>query len=130
MAAKKKSDRVVMTPELFEKIKTLAAFGLTDEQIAVVVAMTESTLKRKALLQLKEGRLMANVKVIESAYKQAVSGKCPAMTMFWLKCRLGWREVPRDDATDAAKVDQIKEAVKDIASALMRDCQPAPKVEP
>ena len=35
-----------------------------------------------------------------------------------------------DKDDNAAKVDQIKEAVKDIASALMRDCQPAPKVEP
>lgn len=112
MAYKKPSERVVMTPELFEKIKTLAAFGLTDEQIAVVVSIPEWTLKRRAAAQLKEGRLMANVKVIESAYKQAVSGKVPAMTMFWLKCRLGWREVPRD-GDNAKLLAAIKIEIED-----------------
>jgi hypothetical protein len=30
--------------------------------------------------------------VMQTAFKMAVSGKTPAMTMFWLKTQAGWKE--------------------------------------
>ena len=34
----------------------------------------------------------ANAKVVQSAFRQAISGKNTAMTIFWLKARLGWSD--------------------------------------
>ena len=31
----------------------------------------------------------------QTAYNLAKSGKCPVMTMFWLKTQAGWRETSR-----------------------------------
>jgi predicted transcriptional regulator len=129
MTTKPKSERIVINDELLAKVKTLAAFGLTDEQIAVLVGVSEMTIRRRAAKQLKEGRLTASVKVIESAYKQAVSGKCPAMTMFWLKCRMRWRETDRENDNDDEKLAKVKEAVKDIVAALNQAKQP-PEAKP
>ena len=38
---------------------------------------------------------------MQTAFKMAISGKCPAMTIFWLKTRAGWSEKePMVDETE------------------------------
>jgi len=114
-----------LTPKDYAKIKRLASFGLSNEQIADVMGIGISTLKKHAAEHLKIGRSTAGVPVIESAYRQAISGKCPAMTMFWLKCRMRWREVQPED-NDEEKLEKVKAAVKDIIAALNQAKQPPP----
>lgn len=43
---------------------------------------------------MKKGELEANVGVQSKAYEMAVSGEFPALTIFWLKTRCGFREEP------------------------------------
>lgn len=43
---------------------------------------------------MKKGELEANVSVQSKAYEMAVGGEHPALTIFWLKTRCGFREEP------------------------------------
>lgn len=76
-----------------EQVKALAGYGLTDLDIANVLGFSEATLQRRCGEELKKGRSLAKSAVTQTAYKMAVSGKVPAMTMFWLKTRCGWKEI-------------------------------------
>lgn len=89
-----------------EKIKMLAGCGLRDEEIAAFFNKSEATLKRHCRDELSNGRIVAKASVQQTAFRVAQSGRCPAMTMFWLKTRCGWREKDNekeDDGFDASK---------------------------
>ena len=110
MPGKKKE----FTPEQVDQIEVMVGYGLTYEQIAAIFRMSRRTL----LYRIKEnedlaeaidrGRARAALKVTKTAYEMAVSGECYQMTMFWLKCRQGWRQTDRvtkpDDDEDEFKV--------------------------
>jgi hypothetical protein len=87
------------TPQDISKIETMASFGLTIEKIAAVFGVDRKTMNRHtanspALEEaIERGRAKAEFNVSKAAYDMAISGKVPAMTMFWLKCRAKWREV-------------------------------------
>lgn len=76
----------------------MAHVGLTIDQMAPLLDISPATLERimKANKEVseavKKGRSKAIFQVGKSAYQQAVTGKVPAMTMFYLKCRAGWKE--------------------------------------
>ncbi len=55
---------------------------------------------------VQQGRIEANMQVAEKAFELAVSGKVPAMTMFWLKCRAGWNETkgPKEEGDGLSDV--------------------------
>ena len=48
----------------------------------------------------KTAQTRANARVAQTAHEMAVSGKFPAMTIFYLKTRLRWRETDRLEITD------------------------------
>jgi AraC-like DNA-binding protein len=54
--------------------------------------ISEKTLRRCFKAELELAAATANAVVANMAYAMASSGKEPAMTMFWLKTRAGWRE--------------------------------------
>jgi hypothetical protein len=73
----------------------MAAYGMPEEQIACTIGpkgIDPKTLRKHFRRELLLGATKANAKVAETAYQMAISGKCPAMTIFWMKCRGGWRE--------------------------------------
>lgn len=82
-------------------VESLAGFGLNIEQVAGFFGLREAgikaLLKRRPEIRdaIESGRAKAAARVTKTAYELATSGKCPAMTMFWCKTRLGWREVDR-----------------------------------
>ena len=85
------------------------------------------------------GSVKANSSVAQSLYKMATSGKCPASTMFWLKCRAGWRETSVIEHTgrnggplemvhldgkiqeELARVAASQDLAKDVAEAAKRE---------
>lgn len=77
------------------KVERMAAIGMRDEDIAMVLGVGEATVQRRLGPELKRGRAKATMAVMGTAYNLATSGRCPAATFFWLKCRAGWREVQR-----------------------------------
>ena len=80
----------------------LTGIGLTMAQVADVLGVSKDTLERRAKesdelrLAISSGRSKAAAAVCETAFNMATSGIHPAMTMFWLKTRQGWREKGND----------------------------------
>lgn len=87
------------------EIETMAGLGLRYEDIAAIKGMCADTLKKYADATLTRGRAKANANVMQTAYQMAVSGQCPALTIFWLKTRCKWREHSAED--DLALARQI-----------------------
>jgi IS30 family transposase len=81
-----------ITQKQRENAQTLAGLGLTDADISRVVGIAEATLQRRCREELDIGRAKAKAAVAQTAFKMAVSGKFPAMTIFWCKTQLRFRE--------------------------------------
>lgn len=81
-----------------EQVEIIASLGLTDEEIAIILGISERTLnywkKNPEFLQsLKRGKTKADFQIIQSLYKKALAGDTTAM-IFWLKNRQPerWRD--------------------------------------
>jgi len=89
----------VFTPEQINQVEILASKGLSMGMIASTLDFSRDGLydHMKNNKEMKEavdrGKKKANGKVVLSAFEQAVSGKSPAMTIFWLKTQCRWKEV-------------------------------------
>ena len=73
--------------------------GMPQEVIANALSISPVTLRQHARDILDRAMAVANAKVVESLFAQAVSGRVPAATIFWCKARLGWRETDRTEHT-------------------------------
>lgn len=68
------------------------------DQMAAVLDINKATLERMSNREpeikaaISKGRSEASANVRQTAYDMAVGGKCPAMTIFWLKVREHWKE--------------------------------------
>ena len=95
---KTRSDKKTLTEKEIAMCGALKAGGMTNKELAMICDMGVSTFERLLANdpELKEsilkGAAQRDAKVTQSAYEQAVSGKSPTMTIFWLKCRRGWKE--------------------------------------
>ena len=54
---------------------------------------------------MEQGRSNALANVMRTAYEQAVSGDVPAMTMYYLKTRAGWKETHVVEHSGGVKLD-------------------------
>ncbi len=90
------------TNQQIEQVKTLAGYGLTNDQVATVMGIAKNTLYNndELLAAIKTGQAIAATQLHKTAYEIAVKDRNPAMCMFILKCRHGWRE--KDQELDAA----------------------------
>ena len=85
--------RFTPTAEQRRMVKSLAAYGLPQSEIAAMLGLrSEKTLRKHFRSELDRGAAEANSQVAQSLYRMATDGKSPAAAMFWLKCRAGWRE--------------------------------------
>jgi len=107
---KTRSDKIEFTQKDIRQAINLYAYGLSYQEIANIYDISISTFEARVreIPELAQGLLkeksIKDAKVVHSAYEQAVSGKCPTMTIFWLKCRRGWK-----DTTDSNEnVKEIK----------------------
>ena len=81
------------TDEQRRMVKSMSAVGIQQEQIALVLGCrSPKTLRKHFREELDVGSAQANFKVAKALLTMATSGEHPAATMFWLKCRAGWRE--------------------------------------
>lgn len=125
-----------------EKLKTMAAMGLPQKSMAQIMGISEITLERmiKHRVAVREailnGRALGDVAVHQTVYSMATSGEHPAMTMFWLKVRCGWRETTNihvtggggasiaiDDMSPEERRNRIQKLL-DVRARLAKDVTP------
>src|SRR5206468_6669162 len=74
------------TAEQREMVKSMAAIGLTHEQMAVAIGIrSPKTVRKHFRKQLNAGNAEAIARVTSVAYEMAQSGKYPSMTWSWLR---------------------------------------------
>lgn len=100
-----------LTEQELAEIETMAGLGLSQNDIASIKGVCGDTLKKHANPYLKRGRAKARAQVAQTAYRMAISGKIPAMTMFWLKTQAGWREGIPDAETVESNLSSLVERI-------------------
>jgi len=96
-------------------VKTLAAVGITHEDIARKLEIDNDTLQKYYKKELDDGRVDANAANGKALYEQAKSGNTPAM-IFWLKTRARWKETVEHEVSGNLKVVEIVRHGKDTTS--------------
>lgn len=82
------------TEQDLQEIESLAGLGLNQDQIARVKGISVDILRKYSNPFYQSGKAKAIARVAKTAFDMAVSGRCPAMTMFFLKTQAGWSEHP------------------------------------
>ena len=79
------------TDENKKLVKTLAAVGITFEDIATKLEISSDTLVKYYKKDLDDGRIDANASIGQTLFQQAKNGNTAA-AIFWLKTRARWKE--------------------------------------
>jgi hypothetical protein len=77
--------------QIREAVFKAASRGVSQDLIAELVGVSESTLKRNCSNELRLGAQMAYAKIAMAAFEMALSGDHPQMTRWWLQVRAGWK---------------------------------------
>ena len=102
------------TDEQYRMVKSLAAYGMRQSEIAAMLELrSEKTLRKHFRSALDRGAAEANSQVAQSLYRLATSGKSAAAAIFWLKCRAGWREQKEFDRSAIPPPPFVVGAVKE-----------------
>ena len=114
------------TDELRKQVETMAGFGIPQDDIATVIGIDATTLRRHYADQLARGGIVANTKVAGNLFKIATGTGREAVTaaIFWLKTRAGWSEYgppAREPKPAAAKPLGKKEAANQAAQNVDDD---------
>jgi len=102
--------RIELTEEDLRQIEVMAGIGLRVPDISSIVGLGHNTLyklmKRDPRISdhINRGRAKAVSAVAQTAYQLAKGGKCPSMTMFWLKTQQKWREVHTEESKQVHEV--------------------------
>lgn len=87
-----------LTEAEYKMIENMSGVGLSEDKMSFILGFSPSTMDRlktkdKRLVDaLSKGRSLASYNVCKTFYEMATSGKCPTMTIFWLKTRERMRE--------------------------------------
>jgi len=98
---------IEITEEIIEKAESLAARGLTMEQIASCLGMGERTLYEKKALYpqlaqaIKEGGDKGISIIANALFENAKSGNTTAQ-IFYMKARAKWQDHHKEDKADEA----------------------------
>ena len=95
------------TDDQRKQVEAMAGYGVPQPDIALVIGVSEMTLRKYFALELTVGVAKANARVGQSLFNQAINGNTTAM-IFWLKSRAGWREVPKEDVNADANTITVK----------------------
>ena len=119
----KQNFQTIHQPPTKDQIEKFSAAGLSLQQMASLLDMSHDTLERfmnkdpSLRASIEKGRSKSVLNVAATAYNLAVSGDVPAMTMFYLKTRAGWKETHE---VQVASTDDTKDQLKAMAEELRR----------
>src|SRR6266480_4101093 len=80
-------------PSQRRQVEAMAAYGIPEGDISVVVGIEPKTLRKHYREELDLGETKANAQVAGFLFNSAKSGNVTAQ-IFWLKTRARWRETP------------------------------------
>lgn len=90
-----KSQEHVPTSKTRSDVTEMSKVGIPQEDIARAIGITKPTLEKHYRDELDTAATKANTMVAGKLFEMAMSGECPAATIFWCKTRLGWRETDK-----------------------------------
>lgn len=85
-------------------VEAMKAFGISNEDIAKVIAIDADTLAKHYREELDTALVKANSKIASKLFEKAMTGDTACM-MFWLKTRAKWKE--NHDGDKAASSDLV-----------------------
>jgi len=80
------------TEEHRRLVRAFSGFGVPQDDIARHIGVEPKTLRKHFRDELDRGATEATVKVAQSLFQMATTGKNVAAAIFWMKARAGWRE--------------------------------------
>jgi hypothetical protein len=105
------------------RVEALAGYGVSEADIARVLAMEPATLRRLYRAELDSGHIKTNSKVAENLFRKATGEGREAViaAIFWLKTRAGWREtnVHEVSGPNGAPIELVEHSPSDLAAALL-----------
>jgi hypothetical protein len=84
-----------------KQVTLMAGIGLTHDQIATIIGISDETLRKYYSKELEISAAMMNAQVAQNLFSIATSkgpGAVPS-AIFWLKTRANWKEVDRKELT-------------------------------
>ena len=130
--------RFAPTDDQRKTVEAMAGYGIPHEDIALVIGVSNKTLRLRCRLELDTGHIKANSRVAESLFKQAVGeaavihimpdgshvtakervAPVPAAAIWWTKARMGWSETNKYEHTfDLSKLnDSELDALENLVS--------------
>lgn len=78
-----------------KQVETMAGLGVSNQDIATILDIDETTLYKYYKRELDTSAIAANARVAQAAYHKAMSGD-PQMLKYWLNCRARWSEKEDD----------------------------------
>lgn len=110
----------VPTEKERQQVERMVGFGLTQEQIAKILNIAESTLKKYFQDELNNGVSRINSAVAQNLFSIATSREqgSVAAAIFWMKTRGRWRETNHlvhsgDDKEPPIKIDANLKGLSD-----------------
>lgn len=117
----------------------MAGQGLNLNQMAALLEISDATLDRlikrdpRVKDAIEKGRAEASEAITYTAFRMAASGRHPAMTMFWLKCRERWKETSVHELSgpDGKPIEtkNLSDLPEDQLDERIAKFLPAPKPE-
>jgi len=103
-----------------EQVEQLSGFGLTQQEIAVVVGLSSATLRRRFKKELKNGSVKADAQVLTNLHRIATGSTPQAVSaaIFWTKVRRRWHEVKR--VIHGFDPDVVMQFVGQVVAAIKR----------
>lgn len=84
-------EKHVPTKENRKLVESMAAAGVTQADIGIVLELSESTIAKYYRREINRASLLANTAVAGKLYEKCMAGDITAI-IFWLKTRAKWRE--------------------------------------
>jgi hypothetical protein len=102
-----------------QQVSVLAGLGLTRDQIALVMGMSDESVGKYFRRELEEGVAKANAKVAQNLFSIATSREqgSVAAAIFWMKSRARWRETTHIEHLHAADENYV-DALRMVANRM------------
>jgi predicted ArsR family transcriptional regulator len=117
-------------------VRALSGLGVPQEDIATHLEIDAKTLRKHFRRELDRGMVEANVKVAQSLFQMATTGKNVAAAIFWMKARCGRREKhevtvsPAEEEVERLSDEELQRLIRSYADSkglvlLERDARAA-----